>query len=47
MVFVARDNDMGVTKKKKDHGNAKQWEGYDQTDRDQADMEKGIKPKRK
>jgi len=45
MGFVARDNDVG--KKKKDSGNAKQWEGYDDKDRDQNDMEKGIPKKRK
>lgn len=46
-MFTARDNELGRIEKKK-NPNAKQWKGYDEIDRTQADMEKGIiKPKKK
>jgi hypothetical protein len=50
-MFISRDNDIGKKLpnpgKAKKSGNAKQWEGYDETDKKQADMEKGITPKKR
>lgn len=44
-MFTARDNDMGMVAKKK--SGLKPYTGYDKTDKEQADMEKGITPKKR